>query len=555
MTDETSNDWSSKVNELASRSKDLATKGFENSKVIGKSIVSKSKEVAVKSIENSKVVSKSLSTSTKNAARKGMDTSKDVSHKLAVKSKEVAKKGIEGTKSTIQSLSEANHERRENHKENKEFEESESVMEEIPVDDFIQVTEGEKGETSVTEDYSGWTIHDLKIRLKILGLAVGGKKTALVERLRTSSKKSSQKDESSVLDDLKIKIQRIEEEYPEVLKPLPPEKEEGNSNVLVNSLYSVCGLTLMIYSVLILLPAVFEGQFEDSIFGLPFIEFFLPTWFSPEQIQPLSSKYHVPFVIIGAATVFISGVLLHRKNNFGTTLLCMYFIGVLLIGRLIYFFQSDIVMVSADYSNLLHDLFLTSIVCGFSFLPRAFYPILVSDIQHSSTFSSVKSMNITENPNTDGHLEHIIQEGFDMDFRTEVARPKTPRARAKFETYEKILLIVALLLWPFTIFMTMAYDNGLVAFTEYSSDIVQVVSVWAISLLILIALVRFDRSARGNGWHTKEKEIYVGMMDLYSKAQAKHYEYVELRAAAEAQEILEKYPQLDPSKSGSTSKA
>jgi len=79
--------------------------------------------------------------------------------------------------------------------------------------------------------------------------------------------------------------------------------------------------------------------------------------------------------------------------------------------------------------------------------------------------------------------------------------------------------------------------------------------VWGISLLTLISLVRFDRSARGNGWHTKEKEIYVGMMDLYSKAQAKHYEYVELRAAAEAQEILEKYPQLDRSKSSSTSKA
>ena len=556
MTDETSNDWSSKVNELASRSKDLATKGFENSKVIGKSIASKSKEVAVKSIENTKVVSKSLSTSTKNVARKGMDTSKDVSHKLTVKAKQVAKKGIEGTKSTVHSLSEANHERRENRKEKKEFEKSESVMEELPLEDLIKVTEGEKGETSVTEDYSRWTIHDLKIRLKFLGLAVGGKKTALVERLRTSPKKSSQKDESSVLDDSKIKIQRIEEEYPEVLKPLPPEKKEGNSHVLKNSLYSVCGLTLVIYSVLILLPAVFDGQFEDSIFGLPFIEFFLPTWFSPEQIQPLSSKYHVSFVILGAATVFISGVLLHRKNNFGTTLLCMYFIGVLLIGRLIYFFQSDIVMVSADYSNLSHDLFLTFIVCGFSFLPRAFYPILVSDIQHSSTFSNVKSMIITENPNSDAHLEQIIQEGFDMDFRTEVARPKTPRARAKFETYEKILLPFGIFTWMLAVALTISYENDLTSLgIEFSANIQSIVAVWAIGLFILIALVRFDRAARGNGWHTKEKEIYVGMMDLYSKAQAKHYEYVELRAAAEAQEILEKYPQLDRSKSSSASKA
>jgi hypothetical protein len=103
--------------------------------------------------------------------------------------------------------------------------------------------------------------------------------------------------------------------------------------------------------------------------------------------------------------------------------------------------------------------------------------------------------------------------------------------------------------------MTMALDNGLDVFTEYSSGPIQVVSMWALSLFTLLALVRFDRSARGNGWYAKEKETYVGMMDLYSKAQAKHYEYVELRAAAEAQEILEKYPQLDKSKSSVTAKA
>ncbi|HJL97278.1 MAG TPA: hypothetical protein QF401_03925, partial [Candidatus Poseidoniaceae archaeon] len=124
-----------------------------------------------------------------------------------------------------------------------------------------------------------------------------------------------------------------------------------------------------------------------------------------------------------------------------------------------------------------------------------------------------------------------------------------------FEGYEKILLIVSFILWPFTIFMTMSYDGGLSAYMEYSSGVVQLLSVWALSLLTLISLIRFDRSARGNGWYAKEKETYVGMMDLYSKAQAKHYEYVELRAAAEAQEILEKYPQLDKAKSASASNA
>ena len=555
MTDETSDDWSTKVNKLASRSKDLATKGLEHSKEMGKTLASKSKEVTVKGIANTKVVGKSLSTTSKNVAKKGLETSKDVSAKVALKTKEISKKGIEGTKSTVQSLSKANQDRRENRIEKKELEKSDSELEEIPPNDSIPVTEGENRDLTDTEEYSRLTVQDLKLRLKFLGLAVGGKKDALVQRLKSSRESKKKKEESTVLDDLELKIQRIEEEYPEVLKPLPPVKEENFSQMIKMSLYSVCGLTLMIYSVLILLPAVFGSQFGDSIFGLPFIEFFLPTWFSPEQIQPMSSKYHIPFVITGALIVFMSGFLLFQKRNFGTTLLYMYFIGVLLIGRLVYFFQSDAVMSSDDYSNVLHDLFLTFIVCGFSFLPRLFYPIPSVDVQHSLTFTGVKSMILAEKPNTDAHLEQIIQEGFNMDFRAEVAKPKTPRARAKFETYEKILLIVSLLLWPYTIFMTMAYDNGLVAFTEYSSDIVQVVSAWAISLLTLISLVRFDRSARGNGWHTKEKEIYVGMMDLYSKAQAKHYEYVELRAAAEAQEILEKYPQLDRTKSGTTTKA
>jgi len=555
MTDDTSNDWSEKVNKLASRSKELASKGFESSKEAGKTLASKSKEVASKGYESSKEAGKTLASKSKEVASKGFESSKEAGKTLASKSKEVATKGVEGTKSAVQSISNTSHELLEKRKEKKAREKDKSSIEMVPQVDEIPVIEGETLESPPSEDYSGFTVRELKLRLKFLGLAVGGKKAALVERLKSTRKVKTQNEDSYALDDLELKIQRIEEEYPEVLKPLPPDKDEEYSHVVKNSFYYVCGFTLIVYSLLILLPAFFAERFEDSAMGIPFIEFFLPTWFSPEQIQPMDSKYHSAFVAIGSLVVFSSGVLLLQKKNSATTLLGMYFVGVLIIGRLVYFFQSDTTMFANDYSNLLHDLFLMFIVCGFAFLPRAFYRLMDDDTPLSLTLSGGKSVIFAEKPNTDGDLEHIIQEGFDMDFRTEVARPKTPRARAKFETYEKILLIVSLFLWPFTIFMTMAYDNGLVAFTEYSSEIVQVVSVWGISLLTLISLVRFDRSARGNGWHTKEKEIYVGMMDLYSKAQAKHYEYVELRAAAEAQEILEKYPQLDRSKSSSTSKA
>ena len=556
MADDTSNDLSTKINKFTSRSKELATKGFESSKEAGKKIASKSKEVAVKGFESSKEAGKTLASKSKEVAVKGLETSKETGKKIASKSKEVTVKGIDGTKYAAQSLSNASNEHFESRKEKKAMKKDTSEFEVIPQANEIQVVEGERIESSVTEDYSRFTVQELKIRLGILGLAVGGKKDALVERLKSSRKVSAQTDESSVLNNLELKIQQIEEEFPEVLKPLPPDNEESNSHALKHSFYYVCGFTLIIYSFLLLLPAFLAERFGDSIFGVPFIEFFLPTWFSPEQIQPLSSQFHLPFVAIGALVVFSSGVLFVQKNNFGATLLLMYFVGVLLVGRLIYFFQSDATMISNDYSNLLHDIFLTFIVCGFAFLPRAFYPISDVDIQHSIIFNGVKSMILAEKPNTDAHLEQIIQEGFDMDFRTEVARPKTPRARAKFETYEKILLPFGILTWILAVAFTISYENGLASLgIEFSANIQSLVAVWTIGLFILIALIRFDRSARGNGWHTKEKEIYVGMMDLYSKAQAKHYEYVELRAAAEAQEILEKYPQLDRSKSGTTTKA
>jgi len=558
MTDDSSNDWSEKMNKLASRSKELATKGIESSKKAGKTLASKSKNVATKSIESSKKASKTLASKSKNVATKSIESSKKAGKTLASKSKNVVTKSVEGTKTAVETLSKSSHEYLEHRKERKTLRKDTSEFEVIPLTDTLQVTEGEQLESPLSENYSGFTVNELKIRLKFLGLAVEGKKAALVERLKLSRKVKKQKDESSVLDDLEIKIQLIEEEYPEVLKPLPPDSDEIYSQLMKNSFYYVCGFTLIIYSILLLLPTALGQRFGDSTLGIPFIEFFLPTWFSPEHIQPMNSEYHLPFVAIGALVVCSSGILLLLKKNFGTTLLWMYCVGILLIGRLVYFFLSDTTMVSDDYSNFIHDLFLTFIVCGFAFLPQAFYHIMETDTPLEMSIKGLKSVVFTEKSNTDAHIEQIIREGFNMDFRTEVAKPKTPRARAKFEAYEKILLIFGIPIWFFAVALTMTYDNpfSLTIFgDEFNATVQALAAVWAFSLFILIALIRFDRAARGNGWYAKEKETYVGLMDLYNKAQAKHYEYVELRAAAEAQEILAKYPQLDNPKSSSASNA
>jgi len=261
-------------------------------------------------------------------------------------------------------------------------------------------------------------------------------------------------------------------------------------------------------------------------------------------------------LLLGTATTLVlilSSILTIIGNRFVTTLLLIHYAGVLILGRIIFIFYGDSQFDVTFIVDIIRDVFRTILIVGISQSHRAL-PTL-SEKQPTIFDHSGLLAPLGKKPNTADDLVSFIEEGLSMDFRTEVAKPKPPRARAKFETYEVLLLCASFVLWPITIVMTMALDGGLSVWTEYSSGPVQVGAVWGMSLFTLLCLVRFDRSARGNGWYAKEKETYVGMMDLYSKAQAKHYEYVELRAAAEAQEILEKYPQLDTSKSGRSTKA
>lgn len=528
MADEHPKDWGEKVQNLARQGRELAAKGIHETVKTSRDVAEKSKDIASKGLENSVKASKSV-------AKKGKD---------------FANKSVENTKSIAQSVQKSaqNHmEQRRNRKE-----EVSNVSE-------VQNTELKFTESASLDDHSldesKLTMHDLKLRLKFLGLAVNGKKNALVERLRSATERNTVDTKSSIRHDLEQRISLIEQEYPEVLKPLPPSNDFKISRFATNLTYTVCGLVLVVYSFLIVLFSHLSVVPLSLRFNSPVLEPILPSYTQNTQFSSLDPNFDILFVLLGFVAVFFSGILLTFGKNVGANLLLGYFIGIAFIGRLVFSFIANLELEPVDYRNILNDVLVFSTLCIFANIPR----LISKRIQPYNVPRATKTELIltipTDNPNTDAHLGRIIQEGFDMDFRAEVAKPKPPRARAKFEAYEKILLSVSFVLWPFTIFMTMAYDGGLVAFTEYSSDLIQVVSVWSLSLLTLISLVRFDRSARGNGWYAKEKETYVGMMDLYSKAQAKHYEYVELRAAAEAQEILEKYPQLDTSKSGTASKA
>lgn len=528
MADEHPKDWSEKVQDLASQGKKMASKGLQETVKSSRVVIGKSKDIA----------------------SKGLDQSIQVSKSVAKKGKDFASKGVENTKSVAQSVQQSTQQRLEQRRLRKENAPKDAENESLE----LRFTEAESLEDG-SEDVSRLTINDLKLRLKFLGLAVNGKKNALIERLRTAKESNSPPQKSSTRLELEQRISLIEQEYPEVLKPLPPEEEFHIYRGISNIAYLFCGLALVAYSFLLLVSSHLSPRSLSARFESPIVDIILPSYAKAHQFPSLDSSFDTLFLLIGFVLVLSSGVLLCARKNSGATLLLGYFICVAFVGRLVFSFVSNIELEPADYQQILNDCIVFTVLCSFAYLPRLItnkIPLVSS----SGSTEEVSNRSIPADiPNTDAHLEHIIQEGFDMDFRAEVAKPKPPRARAKFEAYEKILLSVSFILWPFTIFMTMAYDGGLVAFTDYSSDLIQVISVWSLSLLTLISLVRFDRSARGNGWYAKEKETYVGMMDLYSKAQAKHYEYVELRAAAEAQEILEKYPQLDKTKSSSASQA
>ncbi|MBL6885602.1 MAG: hypothetical protein ISR21_07940 [Candidatus Poseidoniaceae archaeon] len=528
MADEHPKDWSEKIQDLAIQGKKIASIGLQETVKSSRVVIEKSKEIA----------------------NKGFGQSIQVSKSVAKKGKDLASKGVENTKSVAQSVQQSTQQRLEQRRFRKENISKDAGNESSE----LRFTEAESlGDAS--EDVSGLTIHDLKLRLKFLGLAVNGKKNALVERLRAAKESSSSPKKSSTRLELEERILLIEEEYPEVLKPLPPEDEFQISHSISNLTYLFCGLALVAYSFLLLLSSHLSPRSLSVRFESPVIDLILPSYAKAPQFSSLDSSFDTLFLLTGFLLVLASGILLCARKKSGATLLLGYFICIAFVGRLVFSFVSNIELGPADYQQILSDFIVFTILCSFAYLPRLVTNKVSFELSSGMQDEALNRSIPANIPNTDAYLEHIIQEGFDMDFRAEVAKPKPPRARAKFEGYEKILLSVSFILWPFTIFMTMAYDGGLVAFTDYSSELIQVVSVWSLSLLTLISLVRFDRSARGNGWYAKEKETYVGMMDLYSKAQAKHYEYVELRAAAEAQEILEKYPQLDKTKSSAASQA
>lgn len=365
---------------------------------------------------------------------------------------------------------------------------------------------------------------------------------------------SSKKDQSAELDLIQEQMKQIEHEFPTVLnEPVPRKRRIPKKNIWARILASTLLFSLAILTIIHTLAPYLDSELISLVADV--LAFILPSWLSnPTTLFGFSDWP----LILGTATTIVlvlTGVLTLFNSPISHRLLWVYYGGFLCIGQLVFRFYGDSGFEFYALWDFFRDALKTLVVVGIAKSPSTVKLLNDSDDQ-PTIFEYSGILGIKGNiSNTSDDLEVFIEEGLKMDFRTEVAKPKPPRARAKFEGYEVILLCVSFVLWPVTILMTMAFDGGLSPYMDYSSGPMQVGAVWALSLLTLIALVRFDRSARGNGWYAKEKETYVGMMDLYSKAQAKHYEYVELRAAAEAQEILEKYPQLDKTVSGRSSNA
>lgn len=380
-------------------------------------------------------------------------------------------------------------------------------------------------------------------------------KDSFVTKLKEKSKRMKFKPKLSELELIQEQMKQIEHDFPTVLSEennlpiLPPKKAKKWPNLLAASLLSF-------FAVITLFHTLYMVSGSDNLGFLgSVLEFLVPSWLSNSTSFLGFSDWPLVLGVTSTTLLLVCAILTLLSSSLSPKLLAIHYGAVLCLGQVVVMFYSDTIFDEMIVFDTLRDLLKAIVLVGIARSPKRI--IDVTTVEEAPTifeYSGILS-KMGEKSNTSDELGLFIEVGLSMDFRTEVAKPKPPRARAKFETYEVILLCASFVLWPSTIIMTMALDNGLDVFTEYSSGPIQVVSMWALSLFTLLALVRFDRSARGNGWYAKEKETYVGMMDLYSKAQAKHYEYVELRAAAEAQEILEKYPQLDKSKSSVTAKA
>lgn len=380
-------------------------------------------------------------------------------------------------------------------------------------------------------------------------------KDSFVTKIKEKSKLMKHKPKLSELELIQEQMKQIEHDFPTVLSEennlpiLPPKRVKKWPNLLAASLLSF-------FAIITLFHTLYMVSGSDNLGFLgSILEFLVPSWLSNPTSFVGFGDWPLVLGVTSTTLLVVCAILTLLSSSLPPKWLFIHYGGVLCIGQVVMMFYSETVFDERIVFDTLRDMLKAVVLVGIARSPKRI--IDVTTPQEPPTifeYSGVLS-KMGEKSNTSDELGVFIEEGLSMDFRTEVAKPKPPRARAKFETYEVILLCASFVLWPSTIIMTMAFDNGLNVVTEYSSGPIQVASMWALSLFTLLALVRFDRSARGNGWYAKEKETYVGMMDLYSKAQAKHYEYVELRAAAEAQEILEKYPQLDKSKSSVTAKA
>jgi hypothetical protein len=522
MADSDSDDWKNKVSDMAQKSKTRASKSLQSAKEGSKALISEGKSMAEKGID---------------------------------KTQKSVKKAVKTTEEFVSS-------RRD--KKNKP-------------DKDVKNKSQKKSSSSV--DYSKLKVSELKERLKSLNLKISGKKTELVERLHNyqaqpkadksikqvfigtnpefirkdyNDNQPMEKGENSPkLHNMFERIKKIENTNPEVLLPLEPVAPKNSIYPMLLStlLFYIAGISLMAYSILLLIPSINETiQVSFIAENLQFIEYLVPSWFSPDSMEPLPLNMHIPFVLIGSLVVFCSGLLIVLKKKRGVDFIISYFFGILIIGRVLYFFFSDLAFTSEIFLSLFNDILIAMIVSGLAITPLFYNPNSVVQTVQSRFFYTDIFAETPKEQYTGDDVERMIEEGLEMDIRANIVRPPQPRARAKFEPYEKLLLFISFGMWPLTIVMTFVYEGSLASMSDIQAGKLGLGICCAISLFLLIVLIRFDKAARSSGMYAKEKESYSGMMDLYIKAQEAHYEYVKLRAAAEAQQIIEKYPQLGPSK-------
>ena len=335
---------------------------------------------------------------------------------------------------------------------------------------------------------------------------------------------------------------------PQLKSGLSTAYKKGLIPVSISLLFILSGLITIGYAALlfaVVKPELFSGLGIDWLIDLKFL---LPGTLAGSNTAPLDQITTTSLGLGICACLLLSGVMLFLQSEMGVMLCCAILVGVNVIMRFILIMFSSEYILAESMMVLFIDFIKGIIFCYIVYIPFFMFPkgafntsrkIGPFEIFSGDEFITGDISNNT--PLVDESEESV----YSMDIRNEIDKPDLPRPRAKLEFYEVLFLIISLIGWITSIFVTFHLGSAITtSWHDFPvTTIISAAVVWLPTLLVTMIVYRLDKSAR-DGMYTKEKETYMELMNQYTAAQTKYSEYIELKAEAGKLDILAKNPDL-----------